>query len=219
VVGRRRVEQREADAGDHLCRQAEQQHAAEREPPARARRQRFVERVMTPACATRAIVEPVDERREQSLHNSTSISEVCWLSRTFTRVSPAAAGRNHLAIAVVDAAVTGTMEMLRLRILHATRHPRCVQVAERAVAVTVLVDINDGFLARLMPAIGVAIGQDGRKEACPAASQRWSRPCATCASCRSARRGRRPGEPRQPRTNHAHSDCHESRQRTAPILE
>src|SRR5438876_4963204 len=92
VIGRRRVEQRERDAGDELNRQTKEQHAAQREPPAGPRYQLFFQQVMTDDPKAGAIVEPVEELARPPHHNSTSRSDVCGLTRTATVSSPRGGG-------------------------------------------------------------------------------------------------------------------------------
>ena len=164
MIGRRRVEQRERDAGDDLHAEAEQQQAAEREPPARAGRQRLVERVTAEGAEARAVVEPVGDRRGQALHSSTSISEVCGLTRTLTRVSGAGGGpETTLPFTVVDAAVARTLELLATRVpVHAAAEMRAGR-RQRAVAVAVASMKTTDCLRVSIPAVRVAFGEDGRE--------------------------------------------------------
>jgi hypothetical protein len=90
VIRRRRVVERQRDAGDHLHAEAEEQHAPEREPPRRARRQRLLEQVAAERAEAGAVVEPVGDAPPP--HSSTSKSDVCGLTRTLMRASGTGGG-------------------------------------------------------------------------------------------------------------------------------
>src|SRR5690349_4971774 len=91
MVGRRRVVERQHNACEELNADPEDQDAAEREPPAGARRQRLVERMPAKHAKAGTVVEPVDQLRADP-QSSTSISEDCGFTRTFNGVSPAGGG-------------------------------------------------------------------------------------------------------------------------------
>ena len=61
VIGRRRVVEREDGAGQELHRDQREEHAAEREDPAGARRDLFVEQHVTHGAIARPVVDPLDQ--------------------------------------------------------------------------------------------------------------------------------------------------------------